>query len=160
MDLGLGAAIVTPCTEPWDAMRAAGPVRHCTRCDQPVHDLRRLSCDDAVAVLAGGGCIRAHVTRDGAFVAADGLIRRRKRLRRSLFAAVTALVAVLVAVAWPSHVDRPRRHPLTGGFRDALTDDEIDYFETHPLTGKYDGPPMTLLELERSEPAHARSHGR
>ena len=56
-----------PCSEPWDAMRAAGCARHCASCDRVVHDLRQMTIDEIEALAAGGErvCVRAELNRTG-----------------------------------------------------------------------------------------------
>jgi hypothetical protein len=81
--------IARPCGKSWDDMFGDGPVRFCRHCEQHVHDLSRLSRDEAEALLARR----------------DVCVRVPKRRKRAL--AVLAVGACLAASACTP--DRPPR---------------------------------------------------
>ncbi len=68
-----------PCTEQWNEMRPDGCNRHCARCDHLIHDLSRLTLDEAEALVASNDkvCVRAEVASDGVVKLKAGGNRRR-----------------------------------------------------------------------------------
>jgi hypothetical protein len=84
-----------PCRERWDDMRSQGRNRFCERCDKIIHDLSRLTLDEAEELARSGGqaCVRAEV-------GAGGLVRLKPsdtRNNRRMVAAIGASVGILAA---------------------------------------------------------------
>src|SRR4051812_39725038 len=91
-----------PCPAPggWDAMSGSDRVRFCATCQQHVHNVSKLTRDEAEALLrrrdAGEGvCLHLHVRRsDRAILLADGhALRARQLAKRNLAGAVAAATA-------------------------------------------------------------------
>jgi hypothetical protein len=63
----LRVSFPAPCTEPWDGMAPRGCDRHCASCDTIVHDLAKLTADQAERLLDSGEkiCVRAEIDRTG-----------------------------------------------------------------------------------------------
>ena len=73
LDVVTDLRIAKPCPARWADMPGDDHRRHCDRCDRDVFDLRHLTADAAVRLLADGGerCVRLHRRRDGTVVTAD-----------------------------------------------------------------------------------------
>ena len=56
-----------PCNESWESMAPKGCHRHCAACDQTIHDLERMTFDQAIALLREQDdvCVRAKTTTRG-----------------------------------------------------------------------------------------------
>jgi hypothetical protein len=95
--------VASPCHARWEEMTGDERVRHCSACDQRVHNISGMTRDEAEALLrasAGEGmCIRLYRRSDGTILTADcpvGLMRARVAARRALVrvAALTGLVGL------------------------------------------------------------------
>jgi hypothetical protein len=99
-----------PCTEQWDDMRPNGCNRHCARCDHIIHDLSRLTLDEAEALLASNDrvCVRAEVASDGVVKLKAGGNRRR------IVAAIGTSVGLLTATSPAFAADGKPRGAIKG----------------------------------------------
>ena len=79
--------IPTHCPVSWDEMQGDDRTRHCTKCNESVHDVSELTTAEAVALLSGPGkrpCLRIYRRQDGRVMTADCPANRRERLWRWL----------------------------------------------------------------------------
>ena len=79
-----------PCGESWDAMQPSGCDRICATCSETVHDLTKLTVDEAEALLREPGkhCVRAQVGPDGALSLRPGPSGRSRRMLVAVSASV------------------------------------------------------------------------
>jgi hypothetical protein len=79
-----------PCGESWDAMQPSGCDRICATCSETVHDLTKLTVDEAEALLREPGkhCVRAQVGPDGALNLKPGPSGRSRRMLVAVSASV------------------------------------------------------------------------
>jgi hypothetical protein len=89
LDLLNDIHIAEPCTFDWEQMSGDDRQRHCSKCENPVHDLSTMSADEANALLrsAQAPCVRILRREDNSIVTADS---RRGFARR----------LVLIAASW------------------------------------------------------------
>jgi hypothetical protein len=74
--------VARPCTADWESMKAEGPRRFCTHCNEYVHDLSALTRQEAENLLcASAGRLCARFARDeqGEVVTLDYQNKRRPR---------------------------------------------------------------------------------
>lgn len=79
-----------PCGESWDAMQPSGCDRICATCSETVHDLAKLTVQEAEALLRAPGkhCVRAQVGPDGALSLRPGPSGRSRRMLVAVSATV------------------------------------------------------------------------
>lgn len=79
-----------PCGESWDAMQPSGCDRICATCSETVHDLAKLTVQEAEALLREPGkhCVRAQVGADGALSLRPGPSGRSRRMLVAVSASV------------------------------------------------------------------------
>ena len=82
-----------PCRERWDDMRPDGCNRFCDKCDKTIHDLSKLTLEEAVELARSTRaiCVRAEVNSDGLVELKAG------RSTRRMVAAIGASVGILAA---------------------------------------------------------------
>lgn len=130
-----------PCSEQWGAMRPAGCNRFCERCEKTIHDLSKLTIEEAEVLACAGGeiCVRAEV-------GSDGLVRLRRgesgNARRML--AIGASVGLLAASAQASAAEEPRLGAIKGevagscgGSISATAADGRVYYGKVGINGRY-----------------------
>ena len=87
LDVLEAITIPTHCPIPWDGMRGNDRTRHCSKCNEAVHDVSALTTLEVVALLSGQGrppCLRLYRRRDGRVMTADCPASRRERVWRWL----------------------------------------------------------------------------
>lgn len=79
-----------PCGESWDTMQPSGCDRICATCSETVHDLAKLTVQEAEALLREPGkhCVRAQVGPDGALSLRPGHSGRSRRMLVAVSASV------------------------------------------------------------------------
>jgi hypothetical protein len=116
--------ISSPCTVPWDAMRAAvgaggdGRVRFCGQCRQNVYNVEALSRGEArrlIAAREGRVCVRILRRPDGTVVTADCWARLRAARRRGLLPFLGMMVLVGLTELIAIGVGLVRLKGLMGG---------------------------------------------
>jgi hypothetical protein len=113
--------ISSPCTVPWDEMRAAGGdgrVRFCGQCRQNVYNVETMSRLEArrlIGAREGRVCVRILRRPDGTVVTADCWARLRAARRRGLlpFLGMIVLVGITELIAMGAGLCRLRS--LFGG---------------------------------------------
>ncbi len=82
-----------PCDENWDDMTPAGCHRHCASCEKVIHDLEKMTGEEARALLDSDedACVRAKIGADGAVVVSDTGRTRAPRLRTAAVGTVAGL---------------------------------------------------------------------
>jgi hypothetical protein len=109
------AAIVVPCSVPWDRMEGDGLVRFCRGCERSVFDLASMRPEEAERTLlehGGNVCGRLAMRPDGTAVAGSACPSAPRpasdRLRAALSAAAAVgAVAGALGVAYAFHAARP-----------------------------------------------------
>ena len=122
-----------PCSEKWDGMRAEGCNRFCHRCEQTIHDLSRLTLDEAQALLAAGNkvCVRAKLNADGVVDTMTG----RKGTTRRMIATVGASVGLLALSAQAAATDNKPLGAISGTVR--VVEDRLLAIATGPDGREY-----------------------
>jgi hypothetical protein len=94
-----------PCTEDWSRMRGDERTRFCATCANDVHDLSKMTSDEAEALLSraeGRVCVRFYRRADGTVTTLDCAPQRfealRRRTRRALAFAAAMVVSTVSAV--------------------------------------------------------------
>lgn len=91
-------SIASPCSADWNRMQGDDRRRFCADCRLHVHDLSRMSADEAMALLQDVGrqrvCVRLYRRADGTVLTRDCPVGLRQRLRR-VVARAAALWLVL-----------------------------------------------------------------
>lgn len=99
--------IAEPCHEAWDTMTGNEQKRFCESCGKHVHDLSKMSREDAEMLVSAGPsvCVRMHVQPDGVVQTADvrpHLLDYQPASRRGFFASrwfkLAASVAAMLGV--------------------------------------------------------------
>lgn len=171
-----------PCGESWDAMRPSGCDRICATCSETVHDLARLTVQEAEALLREPGkhCVRAQVGPDGALSLRSGPSGRSRRMVVAVSASVglfasacetvpsaaTPTGAIVGTVGRFSNVTSVRAVSDDGRARQTRVRADGSYrLERLPYgayslrfigsCGTWDGEPITLGEPEHSVGAPA-----
>ncbi len=90
-----------PCDEPWEDMTASGCNRHCAKCGQVIHDLAKMTGEDAGALLKDGGdvCVRAKIGTDGLVQLADSGKSGARKLRNAAVGATASLALAACATS-------------------------------------------------------------
>lgn len=103
--------LVDPCSVPWESMEGDHRVRYCGVCSLNVYDISALTRAEAkslIAALEGRMCLRMTRRLDGTVMTRDCPIELGKtRRRRSWFAAVTTLLALIVFGSWGNQSETP-----------------------------------------------------
>lgn len=166
-----------PCGESWDAMQPAGCDRICATCSETVHDLAKLTVQEAEALLREPGkhCVRAQVGPDGALSLRPGPSGRSRRILVAVSASVglfasacetvpsaeVATGAIFGTVGRFSGVTYVRAVSADGRERRTRVRADGSYrlerlpYGTYSLRftgtcGTWEGEPITLLEREHS----------
>lgn len=175
-----------PCGESWDAMQPSGCDRICATCSETVHDLTKLTVDEAEALLREPGkhCVRAQVGPDGAVSLRPGPSGRSRRMLVAVSASVglfasacetvpsaAAPTGAIVGTVVPySMVTSVRAVSDDGRVRQARVRADGSYrFERLPygtyalrfigMCETWEGEPVTLRETELSVEAPADMQG-
>jgi hypothetical protein len=113
--------ISSPCTIPWDEMRAAGGdgrVRFCGQCRQNVYNVEAMSRGEArrlIGAREGRVCVRILRRPDGTVVTADCWARLRAARRRGFLPFLGMMVLVGLTELIAIGVGLVRLKGLTGG---------------------------------------------
>jgi hypothetical protein len=79
-------SIASPCSANWDQMQGDDRRRFCADCKLHVHDLSRMTADEAITLLHDAGrqrvCVRLYRRADGTVLTRDCPVGLRQRLRR------------------------------------------------------------------------------
>src|SRR6185369_252274 len=107
-----------PCSEKWDEMSPSGCNRHCDRCDKIIHDLERLTLDEAEALLRSESevCVRAKLDAEGAI--------QLKASRKPRVGRLVAASIGMLAMAAPATAAKPEPSRVIVGH------DTSAYFKT------------------------------
>lgn len=99
-----------PCGEKWDAMRPEGCNRFCDKCEKTIHDLSRLTLEEAERLASSGGeiCVRAQVSSRGVVELRPG------RSTRRMVAAIGASVGILTASGQAAAAEEPKLGAIKG----------------------------------------------
>lgn len=105
-------SIASPCSADWNQMQGDERRRFCNACSLHVHDLSRMSTDEALSLLrqAGNGrvCVRFFRRTDGKVLTRDCPVGLRQKLRRALARAAAfwlLLTSGLAACVRPRQTD-------------------------------------------------------
>lgn len=101
-----------PCSERWDDMRPDGCNRFCEQCEKTIHDLSKLTLEEAEDLARSGReiCVRARVGSDGVVK----LRRSEPGNARRMVASIGASVGILVASAQAAAAEEPRFGAIKG----------------------------------------------
>lgn len=96
-------AIASPCSADWNRMQGDDRRRFCADCKLHVHDISRMSTEEAMALLRGAGtqrvCVRFYRRADGTVLTRDCPVGLRQRLRWAVARAVALWLLVCSSLA-------------------------------------------------------------
>lgn len=119
LPLVAGARAASRCDERFETMVGDGAIRTCTRCDEEVLDVARMTLDEADAILGAGACASAplRVRHDGTLrrrdckVGAEAVRTRRLRVAAASIALAAAMLARVVDDADTRYFGPPPPQP-------------------------------------------------
>ncbi len=93
-----GVEIASPCSADWNSMAGDDRRRFCAQCKLHVHDLSRMTRDEAEELVRGAAngrvCVRLYRRADGTVLTRDCPVGLRRRVRAAFARAIAACVFV------------------------------------------------------------------
>lgn len=153
-------SVAAPCNVPWSSMQGDDRVRFCGQCSKNVFNLSALSREEATAFVSsieGGACVRFYRRSDGTMLTADCPVGvRRRRKRRILGVAVSAIAVIGVGTAAFAHLSRARETHIMGAVAGEMYvqgGTSAPVMEPPPAPAQTQPPPTDATEVKRASAA-------